>query len=305
MITMETIRPQIRYIIRFSNMKTMEADPMHKITTYYKIMFVTMGKTQIHWIDPIDGITVDHELTQGEFLFMPPQTVYYNENGTAPFDVTVLLFSLEPNSMMNEDVHTPAFPIHYLDTTLAKYEFPPKIHIQNASCMDKPFVISDSFGGKNLVSRIDDEDISRYRFSDAMKNILLYELLTLLVRAKEEDRQQGKYAHQTAQQLLAYINGHAEEGITCQAVAQALGYHPNYINKVIANATGMTFHSYLQDTKLRQAEVLVRTTKCTVSEIASIFGFYDISAFTRAYKKKYGITPYQYRLRTGNTLKNI
>lgn len=65
----------------------------------------------------------------------------------------------------------------------------------------------------------------------------------------------------------------------------------NYINRV----KKMSFYDYINESRLRKAEELVVDGKLTQEEIAVRSGFNSISTFRRAFNKKFGVSPNNYR----------
>lgn len=65
----------------------------------------------------------------------------------------------------------------------------------------------------------------------------------------------------------------------------------NYINRV----KKLSFYDYINESRLKRAEELVVDGKLTQEEIAIRSGFNSISTFRRAFHKKYGVSPNDYR----------
>ena len=60
-------------------------------------------------------------------------------------------------------------------------------------------------------------------------------------------------------------------------------------------ATGMSPMDYLRELRLNKAELLLRTTKLTLTEIADQCGFCDTNYFILCFRKHFDITPLRYR----------
>ena len=58
---------------------------------------------------------------------------------------------------------------------------------------------------------------------------------------------------------------------------------------------GVSFTQYLNDYRLQIAAQLLKETEDNILEIASATGFENLSYINRSFKKKYGLTPGQYR----------
>ena len=58
---------------------------------------------------------------------------------------------------------------------------------------------------------------------------------------------------------------------------------------------GTSFVDYLRDYRLTMASRLLTTSDSAILDIASETGFDNLSYFNRVFKKKYGMTPRQFR----------
>lgn len=69
----------------------------------------------------------------------------------------------------------------------------------------------------------------------------------------------------------------------------------SHISHLFKKESGMTIRAYCNNLKLEDAKKLLLTTNLSVTEIGFDAGFNDSSYFIYLFKKKYGITPHQYR----------
>ena len=65
----------------------------------------------------------------------------------------------------------------------------------------------------------------------------------------------------------------------------------------IKKETGLSPMEYLRDLRMQRAEHLLRSTFLTIKEVGFHAGAGDISHFVRQFKRRYGATPSQYRVR--------
>ena len=63
----------------------------------------------------------------------------------------------------------------------------------------------------------------------------------------------------------------------------------------IKKETGMTFTNYVNDIRLNLAAASLKETDQSVSEIGASVGLTDTPYFCRIFKKKFGMTPTEYR----------
>jgi AraC family transcriptional activator of tynA and feaB len=72
------------------------------------------------------------------------------------------------------------------------------------------------------------------------------------------------------------------------------GVSDRYVHKLFA-ARRMTFGAYVTERRLNHICADLISTRHSVLGIAYRWGFNDISAFNKAFKKRYGCTPSRYR----------
>ncbi len=88
---------------------------------------------------------------------------------------------------------------------------------------------------------------------------------------------------------------------TLKAVANVLGVGERSIQRKLAGA-GKSFEDVLSDTRRHVAERLLSETDLSMTDIAFMLGFSELSAFTRAAKRWHGMSPRQFRAQCRNTL---
>ena len=126
-----------------------------------------------------------------------------------------------------------------------------------------------------------------------MLNCMTAALLLQLVRYR--DFQSRPASREAADRAIQYIGEHFREKIDCRLVARELGYHPNYLNTVIRDTTGMTLHEYIIRTRLKLALDLLLHTRLSGKEIADRCGWHDYSNFYRIFKERFAHSPQEVR----------
>ena len=100
---------------------------------------------------------------------------------------------------------------------------------------------------------------------------------------------------QSIYEVLKWIDAHYKKQLTLDQIAEELHYSPNYLSKLFRRQTGISIPEYLTEKRLEQARILLHTHQ-SVEEISKETGFNSPSYFIRVFKKKFGVTPHQYRL---------
>lgn len=70
---------------------------------------------------------------------------------------------------------------------------------------------------------------------------------------------------------------------------------PSYLGKLFKMNLNMTFTDFLTNIRLEQAKVLLVTTDEQAYEICKKVGIHNVSYFSTLFKKKFAMTPTQYR----------
>jgi AraC-like DNA-binding protein len=91
---------------------------------------------------------------------------------------------------------------------------------------------------------------------------------------------------------------YVELPLTPEEIAQECYYSKSHFMKFFKETMGMSFTQYLNDYRLNIAGQTLRSTTDNISNIAQNTGFDNLSYFTRMFKKKYGLTPGEYRKAT-------
>lgn len=94
---------------------------------------------------------------------------------------------------------------------------------------------------------------------------------------------------------LEYLETHCADPLSPASLARHAGLSPVRFARLIKRIFRMTPHQLITQTRLAAASHLLRETDRSVAEIAFDCGFYDHSAFTRAFRSVTDLTPTQFR----------
>lgn len=96
------------------------------------------------------------------------------------------------------------------------------------------------------------------------------------------------------EEICNYIQQHYST-VNTKKLAETFHYQEDYYNRVFKKYSGVTYTSYVQDIRLQKAKDLIVNTDKHISEIIAEIGYRNTGHFHKVFKKKYGITPQQYR----------
>ena len=92
------------------------------------------------------------------------------------------------------------------------------------------------------------------------------------------------------QQVLSYINEHLHEELTVDQLADLAYLSKYHFMRLFKAQTGSTVHAYVRQKRLLHAARLIREG-VSVGKAAADSGFGDYSAFHRAFRESFGISP--------------
>ena len=95
--------------------------------------------------------------------------------------------------------------------------------------------------------------------------------------------------------ITGYIRENYTKELSLEMVADRFGYSPSYLSRMFRKYAQTNYKTYLQNVRIEYGFQEFANTDHTIGEIALNNGFPNQKAFTREFKKKYGILPSEYR----------
>lgn len=92
-----------------------------------------------------------------------------------------------------------------------------------------------------------------------------------------------------------YIQEHFKEPIGLTEAAREAGVNPSYLSYLFTQEMGIGFSNFLLSQRLSCAGELLEQTNLKIREIGERSGFHDYHYFSKAFKKRYGMSPAEYR----------
>ncbi len=92
------------------------------------------------------------------------------------------------------------------------------------------------------------------------------------------------------------VEKHLSEGdYSIDKLSETLGMSRSVLFKKVKSLTGMAPVELLRDIRIQHAAKLLSTKQLMIKEVSYQIGISEVKYFTRCFKKKYGVTPKQYR----------
>jgi AraC-like DNA-binding protein len=95
--------------------------------------------------------------------------------------------------------------------------------------------------------------------------------------------------------ILSYIRNNYDKPITLESIAETVHMSPKYLGTFFKNTTGKTPVEYLIEYRIEKAVHKLRFSDSSVTDIAFLCGFSDLSYFIKTFKKFKGVPPGKFR----------
>lgn len=99
------------------------------------------------------------------------------------------------------------------------------------------------------------------------------------------------------QRVISHIEAHYAEKLTLGSLARVSGMSSNHLGRLFQSVFGLTPMDFLQQHRLRVAQMLLLNHEKKITDVAMETGFYDSAHFSRCFSKQIGISPLHYRRR--------
>lgn len=108
-------------------------------------------------------------------------------------------------------------------------------------------------------------------------------------------KMQNYLPEKRVQILLDYIHTHYKNKITIEELAKTASISKTEVLRCFKAIMGLSPIRYLNSYRLQRAAHMLINTEKSIQEIAENCGFDDNSYFSKLFKKKYSVTPHDYR----------
>lgn len=160
---------------------------------------------------------------------------------------------------------------------------------------DEPWVIVDGVDTSRLVDIIAEMEHRRTGYYDAIR--ALFTLLLLdVVRAQgrlgsASDLPEPSHNYNTKFFLDTFFKMNIRWNYNKQELAEMLHISTRQLERKMIALYGMTYREKIQQVRFQNAELLLTLCRMPPAQVAEMLGYNNVSSFSKAFKKFYGITP--------------
>ncbi len=145
------------------------------------------------------------------------------------------------------------------------------------------------------------EHISASYDDGLYRESILLKLLSILCRNyvqcshKEDSWYNNGSGNAYVNQVIDYINEMYMKGISVADIADHIGISQAYLNHVFQEELNLSVQKFLIDFRLCKAAMQLVDTSLSIKEISHLVGYRDPLVFLKAFKRKFEVSPKQYR----------
>ena len=85
-----------------------------------------------------------------------------------------------------------------------------------------------------------------------------------------------------------------QKEISLTDISDAVGFSETYFSRIFKNIYGKSFHTFLNEFRVKEVEKLLLHKPVTITEAAFSCGFNSVSTFNRIFKSIKGCSPSDY-----------
>lgn len=277
--------------------KKTHGDPSFPYITYLCSIPLDFSCVPMHWHDEFEIIYIK----KGKGIISVDLEAAVVEAGTLALILPGQLHAIsryEEDKMEYENIIFHSNLLYSRHTDACSSEF---LHPLFSNTISIPtFLTPDLDGYEELAACIDNADEICKSFPKAYPFAIksqLFQFFYLLFSHHAVSAHPGKNMHSLdkMKQIIKYIEQNYSSRITIADISEAMGLSQSHFMKYFKKTMGTSFVDYLNDYRLTMASRLLLASSDSILNIAGEVGFENLSYFNRVFKKRFGMTPRNYR----------
>lgn len=258
--------------------------------TFFELVYVVSGTCHQN----INGHSFD--LSQGQFCIVAPLTMH----SISVFDDSIIINIILRRKTF-EDIFYNLFRhsnkiTDFVNQSLYLYQQSSYMIIDTNIDLDLRHMVLDMYEQYN----------QQAKFSELVLNTELMYMISIILQRHEEGIEVPLKPYSGDKHILKIIS-YIEKNyktVTLADTAEAFNFSPSYFSRLIKKHTDKSFTEIVLGIKFDKVTSMLETTDININDIAYLVGFESNEHFYRLFKKRFNMTPGEYRLCTKNFITN-
>jgi len=111
--------------------------------------------------------------------------------------------------------------------------------------------------------------------------------------------------HECIDEVKHYIREHIDEPLNREVLAAVAGFSVSHFHRIFTAYTDQNITSYVRRVRLERAGRKLRMGAVDITQVALAAGYETHSAFSKAFKQQYGLSPSEFRGLDCNTATHL
>lgn len=248
-----------------------------------------------HWHDEAEFIYV----SEGILKITVWSQTFYAYAGDIIILMPQVIHSLEQVNNQYAEYFNLVFNFNLLgrDSCYEKYLTPFITHKRKLDChVKKGTLLNENL--KPLFLSLIQNRRNSYSTHEYLVKSNLFMIMHILTQYSCESNENDisiQITYEKLKPILYHIQNSYANNLSVKDAASLCGFSESHFMKLFKDLTGMSFTAYLVNYRLEIAAKQLKETSSNIIDISTNCGFNNHSYFTRAFKKKYGISPLKYK----------
>jgi len=142
---------------------------------------------------------------------------------------------------------------------------------------------------------VPERDRAAYSAIKAIELLYLISTDSPLLTMPPESVSRDHYLTDTVRQVQEYMVSHLSDPLTIDQLSARFRISPTALKDIFRQTYGRPIHQYLLEKRVQHAAELLHRSPLSIVDIAAAVGYNSASQFGVAFKRRYQLTPSQYR----------
>ena len=275
--------------------KISHGNPLFPYITYLCSIPLDFSYVPIHWHDEMEIIYIK----KGHGIITVDFTQYQVSAGTLALIIPGQLHSIEQYENESMEYENIIFEVHFLGAGAADLCAGEFLVPLAAGKLLPPICVQEQEEGydvlKQCLSQMEDLCASREKGYELGVKAAVLQLLFLLIRKHPSVKEVSSPDREQLKMVLHKIEKNIDENLTVGEMAKFCGWSDSHFMRWFKKMTGLSLIAYVNERRLAVAAEALKKTDDKILNISQDAGFTNLSNFNRQFRKRYGVTPKEYR----------